>query len=132
MSEYFLLSDKKFVLKESMPSGGEYYRGQHDTERVDMTLANEDLRYIPNVNPFLKGRVRSVVTQNNTSLPEVYRLLPFHSVPLTEELQWLWKNINPELSNEKWATLLGSSLAWCNGTGFSDSDPKRDYVNRRN
>lgn len=105
------------------------YRSPHDIERYNIN--NDNLDYISSTS--VRGKVRQVVLDKNVPLPEVYRISPFHSVLLTEKLQLLWKGINPEISGEKWATLLGYWLAWCNGSGFGDAnDPRADYVNRKN
>ena len=53
-----------------------------------------------------------------SGLPEVHRLLPFHHVVLTEKLQWLWRDINPDMTTEKVCKLFGNGLAFCNGSGF--------------
>jgi len=60
------------------------------------------------------------------NLPEVNRILPFHAVPLNEGAQWLWRNLNPQLTNEQWRRCLGNTLALTNGTGFPGH---ADYVN---
>lgn len=106
-------------------------RAPHDTEMVNFD--DEDFDYIPNTNNISRvGVIREVVRRVNNARPEVYRLLPLHHVLLTEPLQKLWKDLNPDLSGEKWATLLGDDLAWTNGTGFGGDEPKIDYVNKRN
>lgn len=119
-----ILNDGSFRVEEqtSIPSSI-YCRAPHDIERYNVNTDN--YTYLPGSQ---KGYVREVVVQNNTSLPEVYRFLPFHSVPLTEPLQWLWRNINPELSAEKWSTLMDDSLAWCNQTGIGGDNPRANYV----
>jgi hypothetical protein len=110
-------------------SSAVYYRAPHDIERYNVNV--DDYRYISNNT--IKGPVRDVVTITNTSLPEVYRLKPFHSVGLNATLQWLWKNINPEIGGEKWSTLLDWKLAWCNSSGFGQPDkPRANYVLGKN
>ncbi len=112
-------------------SEGQFWRAPHDKER--MNINDDDFRYIPNVLSGTKiGVVREVVVQKHKSLPEVFRFPQFHSVLLIEPLQWLWRNVNPELSDEKWATLVTDELMLTNGTGFGGKNPRADYVNRRN
>lgn len=53
-----------------------------------------------------------------TGYPEVFRINPFHSVLLTSPVQWLWRNMNPNMTAEKFCTLFGNTLAFTNGTGF--------------
>lgn len=129
MSEYFVIGDRKFVPQEPEPAvpSVTYYRAPHDLERYNVNIDN--YTYIKS----RLGYVRNVVVTGGKSMPEVYRFLPFHHVILTERLQWLWRNINPELSDEKWSTLLGYFLAWCNGTGFGDpTDPRANYITGEN
>jgi hypothetical protein len=52
------------------------------------------------------------------AMPEVYRVYPLHHVILNCSFQRLWRDLNPELSDKKWSTLLGNGLAWTNNTGF--------------
>jgi hypothetical protein len=114
---------------EGQSSSAVYYRAPHDIERFNVNI--DDYKYISNTT--IKGPVRDVVTITNTSLPEVYRLKPFHSVGLNATLQWLWKNINPEIGGEKWSTLLDYKLAWCNSSGFGQPDkPRANYVLGKN
>jgi hypothetical protein len=64
-----------------------------------------------------RGPVRKVVRESGDPMPEVYRVLPLHHVIFTCEFQRLWRELNPELSDKKWSTLMGSGLAWMNDTG---------------
>lgn len=105
-----------------------FARAVHDVERVNIDLERDD--YIPNVGLSGIGVVRESVRRLGASLPEVYRFLPFHSVLLTKPLQLLWKAINPEISNEKWRSLLGTSLAFTNSASGFDNHQHADYVNR--
>jgi hypothetical protein len=62
--------------------------------------------------------VRQVVLNTGDPMPEVYRLNPDHHTILNCAFQWLWRNINPDLSDKRWSALLGNRLAWTNNTGF--------------
>ena len=58
-------------------------------------------------------------------LPEVFRLSPGHHVVLSEAAQWLWRKLNPQLTDEQWTLCLGNTLAFTNGTGFPGH---RNYI----
>lgn len=100
----------------------------HDTERLNFD--GGDLRYIPNTeNKTAKGHIREDVRSKGKALPEVYRFDPDHSIRLTAPLQHLWYGINPELSVDKWWSLVDWRLAFCNmGAGHSYHDPKANHV----
>lgn len=109
---------------EIPPQPVQFWRVPHDLERLNTHIS--DLRY--GGDGFRGGKVRRVVLEAGVARPEVYRVYPDQTTPIGEPFQWLWKNINPELSGSKWATLLGNTLAWTNGTGFPGH---RDFVNNR-
>lgn len=98
------------------------WRIPHDVERFDMD--SKDLRYTGK----REGIVRKEIRDAGVARPEVFRAYPDHATRLVAKHQWLWRNINPELSGSRWATLLGNTLAWTNGTGFPGH---ADYVNNR-
>lgn len=76
------------------------------------------------------GGVRAVVLERNVPLPEIYPLFPNQHTSLNYAWQWLWKDINPQLTNMEWRKLLGNERAFCNDQGFEkDGDPRVDYVN---
>lgn len=110
------------------PDNALYLRAPHDMERLDFD--DGDFTYIPNSGtPNARGHIREVVRTRKVAMPEVYRLLPWHSVPLTAPLQHLWYGINDELSVDKWWTLMGSALAFTNNaTGHSPGNPRANYV----
>lgn len=98
------------------PSAVTLFRVPHDVERVRMYAdegENIDFGYTGNSN----GTVRRSVIVKGDALPEVYRTDPDHQTPLDKEHQFFWRYINPMLSDEKFSTLYGNTLAWCNGTG---------------
>src|SRR5690349_15315699 len=98
------------------PETRRLFRIPHDIEREEMyVVGNEkaDFRYTGK----RFGTVRKAVFDHLAPLPEVYRLFPSHQIPLNKACQLLWRNINPELSNPRFASLFGNTLAWCNGTG---------------
>lgn len=97
------------------------WRVPHDIERYNVDL--DDWRY----SGTKWGVVRKEIRDAGVARPEIYRVYPDQTTRIGEKHQWLWKNINPELSKLKWRTLLGNELAWTNGTGFPGH---RDYVNR--
>lgn len=51
-------------------------------------------------------------------MPEVFRLEPDHHVILTEPLQWLWRRMNPTMSDKRFCSLFNNDLAFTNRTGF--------------
>ncbi len=64
------------------------------------------------------------------SMPEVFPLFDNHFTPLTLDLQFLWKAINPGMTKAKWRALLGYQRAFTNNQGFGMSgDPRADFVN---
>jgi hypothetical protein len=97
------------------------YRVPHDIERYNVDV--DDFRYAG----ARVGVVRKKIRESSKSRPEIFRVNPDHTTRLGEGHQWLWKNINPELSNMKIRTLYGNYLAWTNQSGFPG---RRDYVNR--
>jgi hypothetical protein len=111
----------------SIPTFETLARIPHDVERVDMDAGDDgDRRYRPNVGMSGMGIVRRTIRESGKSRPEIYRVEPDHTTPIAERHQWLWKDINPELSGIRWATLLGNKLAWTNSSGFPG---RRDYIN---
>jgi hypothetical protein len=102
------------------------YRVPHDIERFNVDLDDEVQGLVYTGARF--GKVRKEIRDAGVARPEIYRCNPDHPTRIAEGHQWLWKNINPDLSNSKWATLLGNELAWTNNTGFPG---RRDYVNHR-
>lgn len=61
------------------------------------------------------------------NLPEVDRIQPDNpKVPLGREMQYLWRNMNPQLSDDQYRALYDNTLAFTNGTGFPGH---HDYIN---
>lgn len=89
------------------------YRWPHDLERVENT---ENKIYLGNGN--WTGKPREVVIQMGEPLPEVFRLGPDHQTPLSDGYIRLWRAMNPMLSDDKFATLLGNTLWLTNNTGW--------------
>jgi hypothetical protein len=77
------------------PPGPQLYRVKHDVETA-------------------KGNWRD-------GLPEVHRLVPDHHVVLDGELQFLWRLMNPGMTDAKFCKMLGNKLAFTNGSGFPGS-----------
>ena len=94
-----------------------YWRVPHDIERVNMSARAGVVDYRYRGNDF--GVVRDVVTDKGTR-PEVYRMFPFHHTVLSCAWLWTWRKMNPELSDKKWATLLGDAFALTNDSGSLD------------
>lgn len=105
-----------FTMKVYYPSETTYYRIPHDVERVKMYVTDgedADYRYRGDSS----GKVRRVVVETGEPRPEVYRAFPDHQTPLDRAHQFFWRFLNPMLSDSKFSTLFGNTLAWCNGTG---------------
>jgi len=96
------------------------WRVPHDVERYDFD--GDDLGYAG----ARIGRVRKEIRDAGVARPEIYRVWPDHTTRIGEKHQWLWKDINPELSNIRWRSLLDNYLAWTNQSGFPG---RHDYVN---
>lgn len=77
------------------------------------------------------GGVRQVVRERNVPLPEIYPLFPNQFSPLNYDWQWLWKDINPQMSKLDWRRLLTNERAFTNENGFEADPPRVDYVNGR-
>lgn len=107
------------------------YRKPHDLEirNYDHTDKNYGWQYMGD--GYRSGPVRRTVTSdpvNNPQqkgMPEVYRIYPDHVSLLPCHWVWFWRNLNYDLSDEKWSTLMGSTLAWMNKTG---SPPRKNCV----
>ena len=53
------------------------------------------------------------------NLPEVNRTYPILHVVLGEAVQWLWRFLNPQLTDDQWGSCLGPTLALTNNAqGF--------------
>jgi len=109
--------------QEILPPTVQLWRIPHDVERVNFDA--KDYRYRPNIGMTGRGPVRAAVTVSGNPRPEVYRLQPDQTTPIDEAHQWLWRNINLELSPDKFCTLFGNTLAWTNNTGFPGH---RNYI----
>jgi hypothetical protein len=105
------------------------------------SVVMNDKTYLPKVNvPPIFWRVNHDTSVWRPNLPEVFRLFPHHNVVLTEPLQKLWRNLNPQLTDEQWTLCLGNTLAFTNNTGFpghrnyvtgaepNAKDPKMDFA----
>jgi hypothetical protein len=112
----------------SYPSNKRLFRIPHDIERVRMYVRGdeeEDRRYTGRRD----GSVRTSVIDKGDALPEVYRAYPDHQTPLREPFQWMWRGMNPMLSDKTFSSLGGGKLAWTNGTGF---DTRHNYILNEN
>lgn len=108
----------------SYPETRQLARIPHDVERYKMHVTDredEDFRYRGNSG----GTVRTAVLKAGVALPEVYRANPSHATPLNSAYQWLWRRINPELSDERFCTLFGATLGW---TNRNPDEERRNYI----
>lgn len=78
----------------------------------------------------LPGGVRPIVLEKGKALPEVFPLFPNQFTKLTRAWQWLWRDLNPQMSAEQWRKLLYTNRAFTNGQGYGEpDDPRADYIN---
>ncbi|HEY6020076.1 MAG TPA: hypothetical protein VIY48_09285 [Candidatus Paceibacterota bacterium] len=77
--------------------------------------------------PEVLYRVNHDMTIWRPNLPEVFRLDPDHHVILTEAIQWLIRNMNPQLTDDQWRAVFGNATAFTNRTGFPG---RHDYINK--
>jgi len=100
----------------------QYYRKPHDVEMINYDL-DEKIGWVYKGDGYHSGPVRGTVVNNpenplKKGMPEVYRVYPQHQTPLNCDWQWFWRELNPELTDKSFCTLLGGGLAWMNNTGF--------------
>lgn len=98
------------------------YRKPHDIEIRDYDM-EETKGWVYMGDGYRNGPVRDTVLHNPSNpqkrgMPEVYRIYPDHQTPINCDWLWLWRNLNPKLSDKTFCTLLGNGLAWTNNTGF--------------
>lgn len=93
----------------------QYYRQPHDKEmRAGDTSPTTNRTYMGD--GYYTGTVRDLKGAN--ALPEVYRLLPDQTVPLSCDWVYFWKDLNPDLTIESFVdTLMDSAWAFMNNTG---------------
>lgn len=112
------LETERHSYTDFLPESNQFYRHPHDIEIKSYDLGYDNGGWIYMGDGYTSGPVRKSVTVNNVSLPEVYRLEPDQTTALDCGWQRLWRELNPELSDKTWSTLLGNKLAWTNRTGF--------------
>lgn len=100
----------------------QFYRKPHDIEIRDYDL-EETKGWVYMGDGYRNGPVRGTVLHNpdnpqKRGMPEVYRVYPDHQTPINCDWLWLWRELNPMLSDERFCVLLGNGLAWTNNTGF--------------
>jgi hypothetical protein len=59
--------------------------------------------------------VRANVIKAGKRLPEIYRLDPDHHTIADCPVQRMWRNLNPQLNDKKWSTLMDDGLMVMNG-----------------
>lgn len=106
----------KPIPNTSLPQ--QYYRKPHDTEIRNYDSVDKLWGWTYRGDGVGGGPVRKTVIDNNQPLPEVYRAMPSHETTINCDWLWLWRKLNPELSDEKFCTLLGNTYAFTNRTGF--------------
>jgi hypothetical protein len=94
----------------------------------DTLVIPPNVRYVPEQDPVIEPPVPTlwrVLHDVETAAgnwrpgkPEVHRLMPDHHVVLTEEIQWLWRSMNPHMTDVKFCKMFGNKLAFTNGSGF--------------
>jgi len=78
-------------------------------------------------------RVNHDTTLWRPNLPEVFPFEPNSFAFLTRGYQFLSKEINPTMTNQKWRSLYANDTAFTNGQGFNKfGDPRADFVNGLN
>lgn len=117
MNVSVLMSNNALYIEHS--ANESLYRKPHDIEIKDYD--SKQWQYMGD--GYRLGRVRAAVINDpkgnpeKKPMPEVYRVLPDHQTPLNCDWQWFWRNLNPELTDTSWSSLMGDSLAWMNNTG---------------
>lgn len=91
----------------------QFYRKPHDVEIADYDSGNWNYKG----DGYRLGKVRGSVLNSKTGLPEVYAVNRELTI-LNCSWQRFWRNLNPQLSDGKWSSLLGNAVAWTNRTGF--------------
>lgn len=94
------------------------YRRPHDVEIVNYDLSNKFQGRVYRGDGHWDGPVRGVVRDSGKALPEVYRILPDQVTPLYDRWIHLWRDLNPDLDDNHFCTLLGNNLWLTNGTGW--------------
>jgi len=105
-------SDQSTVTLATKPAA-QYYRIPNDTERININEPYNDFRYRGDNG----GEVRDVVTRTGARLPEVYLLQGDLHTIADCAVQWLWRHINPDLTDNSWSAMMDDSWAFMNNTG---------------
>ena len=99
------------------------YRKPHDVEIRNYNLDDKVYGLEFMGAGYRSGPVRDAVLNdpssnpNKSPMPEVYRMYPDHQTPISCAFVRVWREMNPELSVEKFSTLMDPTLAWMNRTG---------------
>lgn len=96
------------------PAFVQEYRKPHDREIVDYD--KPDWTYVPGRT---NGPIRFTVRDLNKGMPEVYRIMPQHTVPIRCDFLKLWKSLNPMLGNNQFFSILADNYAFTNNTGLT-------------
>lgn len=122
MNFSLVLSDSTKWSADLVPQSQKFIRKPHDFELYNVNLDKqsngERLGYKYMGDGYRNGPLRDTVVNNSVGMPEVYRLYPGQQTSISCDWLKLWRNINPELSDEKFCTLLGNGYAFTNKTGF--------------
>jgi hypothetical protein len=116
-----LSNGKRYMAYVEETTPVKLWRKPHDVEIVDYDAKN--FTYLGDGKDF--GPVRDTVLDNSKGMPEVYRVFPEHQTPLECKWVWYWRNLNPELTDQSFCSLMDTHLAWMNGTG---SPPRKNCI----
>ena len=117
------------------------YRWPHDKERINFNLDSHIGMIFRGPGQWdgpVRAAVMSDTNENPTQapMPEVYRVLPDQTTPLYDWAIQLWRDMNNELDNIRFASLLDNKLWLTNGTGWpgrrnviEQKDMHRGYPN---
>ncbi len=118
--DYLIHGSRRYVPEATMSSV--VARVPHDVERVDVNALIPDLRYRGNVAEYrndLRGGPPRGSADPGEPVPEVYRLDPLHATIADCAVQRMWRGISPDLSDERWSSLMGGNLGFMNkGAGM--------------
>lgn len=119
--------------RTTIPSTDDYWYVPHDVKRVnwnakDYTYRTDGSLGVPR-RVYIVDPVTGQSELSSLPYPEVYRVQPDHHTIVDCYWQRIWKDLNPDLDDKKWSTLMGSGLAWMNNTG---SPPNRNCLTGEN
>jgi hypothetical protein len=121
--EVFLSDGTSVILQEKQPVPLlQLYRQPHDIELYDNV---DDRRFI---GPGIWRDSNNRDNAETAPIPEVYRVLPDQTTPLYDWAIHLWRDMNPDLNDGAFASLLDNRLWLTNSTGWPG---RRNIIQRR-